>query len=164
MSLSLLLTHSFAISLYFISRDGKIVKTFSGLIYIYILKYVIYRVQQYSRRYYLRANVSSFHRVRTRRIIISESNEPSNGPPLSPRALGVLHVGHIHIFFPSKIIIIAPCPGTLKGRVERKKLQIKKNKILGDTRNPKSSKTSKLKRASQRRAHPLLLIVYSEYS
>lgn len=62
------------------------------------MQFVIYCVWQYSRRYYLRANVSSFRRVRTRRIIISESNEPSNGPPLPPRAPGVLHVGRIYMY------------------------------------------------------------------
>lgn len=53
----------------------------------------------YGRRYYLRANVSSFHRVRTRRIIISESNEPSNGPPLPPRAPAELYTSVVYVFF-----------------------------------------------------------------
>lgn len=70
---------------------------------------------------YALANVSSFRRVRTRRIIISESNEPSNGPPLPPRAPGVLHVGRIHIFFSIENYHNRSVPGTLKGRVEQEK-------------------------------------------
>lgn len=47
----------------------------------------------------LRANISSFRRVRaTRHIIISKSNEPSNGPPLSLEGTRVLHVSRTIIF------------------------------------------------------------------
>lgn len=71
----------------------------------------------------LRANISSFRRVRaTRHIIISKSNEPSNGPPLSLEGTRVLHVSRTIIFFPSsKITIIKPRPETLSRRTKKKK-------------------------------------------
>lgn len=137
-----------SLSLFHTDRDSNIVKTFFGhtYIYIYIIKHVIYCAWQYSRRYYLRANVSSFRRVRTRRIIISESNEPSNGPPLPPRAPRVLHIGRIRIFFfPSKITIIAPCPELWNYASNGKKLlkEQKKNQNYRTLWSQKSSKTPK---------------------